>query len=91
MSSREFAEWMAYYTLEPFGVEREDLRAAIVASTIANANRDPKKKRQPYEPADFMPQFEEKKALSPEDLKAKVEVLNALFGGRDLRGNGGNP
>jgi hypothetical protein len=32
----ELAEWAAYYQCEPFGEERADLRAGIVASVIAN-------------------------------------------------------
>lgn len=53
--SRELSEWMAYYRLEPWGCEVEDLRAGIIASTIANANRDPKKQRKPFQPSDFIP------------------------------------
>lgn len=56
VSSREFAEYWAHFQLEPWGVEREDLRAGIVASTIANANRDPKKRAKPFTPDQFMPQ-----------------------------------
>ena len=56
MDSRELAEWQAYYRLEPFGQERADLRAGIVASTLANIHRDPKRKA--FAPEDFMPRFE---------------------------------
>lgn len=82
MSSREFAEWVAYYGLEPFGEERADLRMAVVASLIANANRDPKKRKRPFEPRDFMPQFgQETPEPSPEMMLEKVKLLNAMFGG----------
>lgn len=83
----EFAEWMAYYGLEPFGDERADLRSGIVAATIANVNRDPKKTRSAFEPGDFMPKFkeEEKEAKPWEDQLQMVEMLNAAFGGLDLR------
>lgn len=36
MPSHKFAEWLAYERLEPFGEERADLRAAIIASSIVN-------------------------------------------------------
>ena len=49
---------MAYDQLEPFGERRADLRMAVLASLIANANRDPDKRREPFTPADFMPRFE---------------------------------
>ena len=67
--------------------EREDLRAGIVASTIANANRDPKRRKQPFKPQDFMPVYEKQKTSIPKwmHLLQKVEVMNAAFGGDDLR------
>lgn len=46
---------MAYYELEPWGERRADLRAGIVASTIANVNRDPKRRAKAYAPEEFMP------------------------------------
>lgn len=58
MSSTQLAEWMAFYRLEPWGDERADMRAGIVASTIANVNRDAKKRPKPYTPGDFMPQYD---------------------------------
>ena len=36
MSAKELTEWMIYYSIEPFGGAREDYRAALVSSTIAN-------------------------------------------------------
>ena len=58
VSSREFAEYWAYDQLEPFGPERDDLRAGVVASTIANVNRDPKRQRTPFTPDQFALKFE---------------------------------
>lgn len=57
ISSQQFAEWQAYTKLEPWGEERGDLRAGIVASTIANVNRSTKSTRA-FRPQDFMPDFE---------------------------------
>lgn len=38
MSSREFTEWMAYRELTgPLGRRRQDVNAALVASTVARA------------------------------------------------------
>ena len=55
IDAHEFAEWMAYAYLEPFGPEREDARAGEVAAVIANVNRDPKSNPEPWTPADFFP------------------------------------
>lgn len=78
---------MAYAGLEPFGEERADLRAGIVASTVANAARDPKTQRDPFTPQEFMPKFETREPTeqTPEQMLSIVELLNAAFGGQDLR------
>ena len=83
ISSRELSEWAAFAQLEPFGEEREDLRAAIVAATVANTARDPKKQRA-FVPSDFMPDFEREPQSWEQQLQI-VEMLNVAFGGRDLR------
>ena len=57
ITSRELSEWMAYESIEPFGERRSDLRMGILASLIANANRDRRKRSEPYEPDDFIPRF----------------------------------
>jgi hypothetical protein len=38
MSNDEFVDWMAFYQLQPFGPWRSDTQAALIASTMANAN-----------------------------------------------------
>lgn len=79
ISSRQFSEWMAYARLEPFGEERADLRAGIVASVIANVNRG--KKQKPYTPQHFMPDFEPE---SEEQVAARMltAAMAALGGNR---------
>lgn len=54
---------MAYARLEPFGEERADLRAGIVAATIANVFRGEGSPE--YKPHQFMPSFEEQ---TPEEM-----------------------
>lgn len=83
VSSRELAEWAAYYALEPFGDARADLRAGIVASTVANTARDPKKRRQPFQPDEFMPQFrQQKQAQTVEEQQAIARQFAAAGLGR---------
>lgn len=89
MSSAEITEWLAFYQLEPFGGERDDLRTGIVAATVANVNRDPKKQKRPFEASDFMPVFPGvgedrggRREKSPEELRRKWEMVVAAFGGR---------
>lgn len=89
MTSRELTEWMAFYQLEPFGPERGDLQAGIVASTVANVNRDPKKTKA-FKPEDFLPTFEgsrrDESRPTWQRLLEKVKMLNAGFGGRENSG-----
>lgn len=88
MSSKEFAEWMAYYLVEPFGEERADLRQAMTTSGIANLLQVQAKQPKWTKPGDFMPFSEnaqkktvtaDAQALPPEVLLAK---FTALTGGR---------
>jgi hypothetical protein len=53
LSTRQLAEWQAYYQLEPFGGEWH--RTALLASLVANANRDAEKKPEPFKVDDFLP------------------------------------
>ena len=83
ISSAELSEWMMYYRMEPFGQERDNLHAGIIASVFANANR--KKGKKAFEIKDFMLQFTRKEKKTDQQLLSKVEMLNAAFGGMDLR------
>lgn len=54
ISYRELHAWGAYYEAEPWGEWRADVRSAQVSTLIANSNRDPKRRPEPYELKDFM-------------------------------------
>lgn len=84
---------MAFDAIEPFGEEREDFRAGLVCSVVANTFGGPKDKQgTAWQPQDFMPLIEGAKAKamhpqsqSPEEMLAVAERVTAMFGGRDLR------
>jgi hypothetical protein len=78
MTWAEYLEWQEYYGLEPWGEERADLRSAIVASLIANVNRDAKKQPRPYEPTDFMPYYERPEP-TPQQLADKIRATLGRF------------
>lgn len=80
MSYSELADWMIYYSIEPFPEERADLRAGIIASTLANVHRS--KNGKVFKPEDFIPEYIEKKKESPESLVNKMNTLKTLFGGK---------
>lgn len=91
ISSRELTEWMAFAQVEPFGEAREDMRAALIASTIANTARDKKKRRKPYQPEEFMkalPRFRDEaqgERQTWQDHLRIVTMWNAALGGKDER------
>lgn len=60
---------MAYYQVEPFGEEREDLRAALICQTMANINRG--KNTTPFKLDDFM-LFREVKPPTAKAFKASL-------------------
>lgn len=87
LSYAEFQEWCWYYQIEPWGEDRADLRAGIVASTIANyAGKLRAEGADPAIPADFMPYLDrpehapqaEAQTLSDDELAAWADA--AIFG-----------
>ena len=82
MDSYEMQEWLEYSKVEPLEY-RDDLRAGTICAVIANVNRS--KKQKAYKPTDFMPEKAKKKEQDWQQQKAVVEMLNAAFGGKDLR------
>ena len=71
------------YLVQQYELERElqDYRAALVAATICNVNR--RKGKKAYKVKDFMPKYGEggKETATPDELKMKVQMINAMFGG----------
>lgn len=63
-----------------------DYRAGTIAAVVAETRRDGKKRPKPYTWLDFFPQHRSRQAW--QDQLAIVEMLNAIFGGRDLRQKG---
>lgn len=72
MTARELDAWAAYNAQWPIGDRRADIRAGVIASTIANAHRDPKT-TSPFVPADFMLFRDDDDGASVEDLSLKFQ------------------
>lgn len=86
MGSSEFVSWRAFANVEPIGDLRADMRTAMIVAAVANTGRNPKKRSEPFEMRDFMPDYWQAAAnRAPQDwrtLKQKVQVLQAAFGGK---------
>lgn len=69
---------------------------ASIRSLIANVNRDPKTRRDPYTWADFnpipipgQPMEKQKPKQTWQEQKKIVEIINAAYGGKDNRNRKG--
>ena len=79
LSSSELTEWIAFEKLTgPLGRRRNDIQAATIAATIANANRGKRGKK--FKMTDFLiPYGEQRKG--PEDMLAAIRGINRSMGG----------
>lgn len=79
IDSRELTEWRVYYGMNPWGPEREDLRAGTIASVMANCHSTEKT----FQPSDFMPEFgaAQREPQSDEQLRDMAIRINAMMGG----------
>lgn len=85
MSARELKEWWLYAQLDPFDDLRADYRAASIAAVIANVNRDPKTRPEPYTYDDMRIKYETgegetkpKTGLAPWELQKNAFIHMAL-------------
>lgn len=62
-----------FYEIDPFGYKRGDFQAGIVASTIAEVNRDRKKRHKPYQPSEFVPEFGIPPTARPERARVPAQ------------------
>lgn len=75
-----------FYEIEPFGSQIEDLRMGMVASTIANVNRNAAVKPEPFHPMDFAPWARAADAVDDtpielDDEKSQSDLIRAaVFG-----------
>lgn len=76
MSSRQLREWMEWARLEPFGELHADLRAGIIAATIANCQRA--RTQQPLGPQDFMPWLGPKRSRQRKTLDELKEAVLSM-------------
>lgn len=89
MSAKRFAEWQAYYQLEPFGPPAGYWQAGLIASTLANVNRT-KKSQKAMTPEDFMPRgMTQAENDEPVDVGAQaLQVFQAIAEQQRASGQG---
>lgn len=74
-----FEEWMAYYSLEPFGSLQGFVQAGIISSAIISNIPFRGKGAKHFSPLDFIPdfkmEFEEKRTLGVKSIAEKMNLL----------------
>jgi len=74
MTSSEFSEWIAYHELDPFGQEREDLRAGMIAAPLINCWS--KKGGKKAKPKDWI--LKSKKLQTPQDWTFMQKIFKSV-------------
>lgn len=69
--------WRRYFEAEPFGPDRGDIGAAVVASTVANVWRG--KGQRPYSIGDFLPKFGKRREQTLAEMQAAFRAAKAGF------------
>lgn len=72
MRPSELGAWAALWTINPWGEDRADLRSGVIASVIANVNRDQKRRPSPFMPKDFMPYARAEEQRDTQELSRKI-------------------
>jgi len=74
---------MAYYSLDPFGLERGDAQAAQISAILAEIHRNRDMRPVPYEPKDFMPNYTKavKQQQTPRDMLNLAREITLAMGG----------
>lgn len=75
LTTKEINEWIAFYTLNPFGEERMDLRFALMTAHLLTPHI---KKGHKPKLSDYMINFEPKRQMTPEEIR---NVLKGITNG----------
>lgn len=82
LGSAELTEWIAFERITgPLGRRRQDIQAATIAATVANANRGKKGKK--FKMEDFLIPYGEEARKSPEQMLQIIKGLNKSMGGEE--------
>lgn len=82
MDAVEWQRWLEFNEVNPIGDERDDLRAAMVCSTVAQVHGARTK------PSDFIPEFgprPQREPMTDDQLRDQAMKLTAMLGGKIRR------
>lgn len=78
ISSREFAEWVAFHNIEPWHNTQMYLYASQMLAWFANAHRDTKQKPTPFKTEDFLPEFLKPEPTKPDKTRVSKDIFSWL-------------
>jgi hypothetical protein len=81
LSHAEYVDWLAYYSIEPFPEEREDLRHARLIAGIAEMVGGKKQNIKDFM-FDFWGDPQNTKEQSPEEVVSKLKTIFSAFAKR---------
>lgn len=84
ISSPELSEWIAFSDIEPFGEVRADIRAAMIATVMANAWRG--RNQSPFKITDFMLTFGNRPEQTMDEMKQILKSFTVAAGGKVIKG-----
>lgn len=76
MEARELQEWMAFFTMEPWGSVRDDYRAGVISATLVNVNGG-KKGKKAATPKDFFELYG-KSNQRQQSNKQQIAIMSKL-------------
>ncbi len=79
MRPSELGQWIALTQVEPWGAYRDDVRAGVVAASLAPM-WGKRKDGRGFKPTDFMPDFEPQQEMDSVDLSKRFRTLFAGTG-----------
>lgn len=86
MSSHEFSLWMEMYREDQWGSAREDMRAGLIAATIANYAGRVRTDSQALAPGDFFPGLD--KAVAVQEEPDPVAFFTAVAASKNFNAKG---
>ena len=81
LSGTQLREWEVYYQTKPFGSQLGFYQSGIIASVLANVNRDSKRTPTPFKHEDFIPPA----YRMDKPKKQGIEVMKALLDGISVK------
>lgn len=79
MTYEQFEEWKTFYELEPFDDVRADFNAALIAQTIANVHRNPKRRPSPYTMDEVIIHFGDSRTLKRQKTWQEMEAIGKMI------------